>query len=173
MPPVPARRPRKRRKAPWIFAGLGVVVLVAVVGFVASTYFSHATFTIVPRSIPVNVNSTYIAQGTPATGALSYDLVPVQGTASSTVVAVDGPAVSTKAQGKVTLYNAYSAQAQRLIAGTRIAGMIRAWHLPSDRLSGDPWLHHQERQRSSLAPSRPPSRPTRPALHTTSPAART
>lgn len=120
MPPAP-KRTRKRRKAPWIIIGVCVVVVVLAAAFIASTYFSLATFTIVPRSIPVNVNSTYIAQGTPASGALSYDLVPVQGTASSTVVAVDGPQVSIKAQGKVTLYNAYSNQAQRLIAGTRIA----------------------------------------------------
>lgn len=121
MPPAQPRKTRRRRKAPWLIAISGVIVLIAIVAFVASTYFSHATFTIVPRDIPVNVNSTYIAQGTTATGALSYQVIPEQGKMSVDVPATDGPQISTKAQGKVTLYNAYSNQPQRLIAGSRIA----------------------------------------------------
>jgi len=119
VPPAP-RKKRGSRK-PWIYGGAGVIVLIVAVAFIASTYFSHATFTIVPRVVPVNVNSTYIAQGTPTAGSLSYELIPVQGTLSATVPAVDGPQTSVKAQGKVTLYNSYSAQSQRLIAGTRLS----------------------------------------------------
>lgn len=119
MPPTPPKS-RKRRKI-WPLITAGVVVIIIAAAFVASTFFSHATFTIVPRSIPVAVDSTYIAQGVAAPGTLSYDVITVRASASTTVAAVDGPQVSTKAQGKVTLYNAYSNQAQRLIAGTRLS----------------------------------------------------
>lgn len=74
-----------------------------------------------PKVLPVSVNGTYIAQNPPVAGTLTYELATLRGTASNNVPAASGPQVSTKAQGKVTLYNSYSSQAQRLIAGTRLA----------------------------------------------------
>ena len=120
-PPDQFERPRKRRLV-WPIVTLGIVVIIAVAGYVASAYFSKATFTIVPKSLPVSVNSTYVAQlSTNSSGGLIYDIITLRDVASSSVSATDGAPVSVKASGKVTLYNAYSSQAQRLIAGTRLA----------------------------------------------------
>jgi len=122
-PPPPKAPPRRNSRGGgrWILAILGTVVVIAGAGYVASSYFSRATFTLVPKTVPLAVNGTYIAQGTATGGSLSYELATVRGSASTTVAASDGPALSTKAQGKVTIYNEYSSQSQRLIAGTRLA----------------------------------------------------
>lgn len=105
----------------WIFLLMGIVVVVAIAGYIASVYFSKATFTIAPRTIPFSVDSTYVSQNTPAKGVLTYELATIKGDASATVPATDGSKISTSAKGKITVYNTYSTQSQRLIAGTRFA----------------------------------------------------
>ncbi len=113
-------RPRKKGVKKWMLVVVGLVVLVALAGIMASTYFSHATFSIVPKEIPVSVNGTYVAQATPGSGVLSYEVVTVHKSASSTIPASDGEQTVTKAQGKVTIYNTFSDATQRLVAGTRL-----------------------------------------------------
>lgn len=119
-PPRASQQRRNSSGLAWIIATLTIIVLIAGVAFVASTYFAKATFSIIPRKIPVSISGTYIAQANPGNGVLTYELITLRGSASSTIPAVDGPVISTKAQGKVTMYNSYSTQSQRLIAGTRI-----------------------------------------------------
>jgi hypothetical protein len=126
-PPPPSMhvRPKARKgNFRWMLVTFGIILVVAAVGFVASTYFSRATFTIVPKSVPVAVNGTIVAQHAASATAgdgLIYETITVRSTATTTVPASDGPSVSTKAQGRVTIYNAYSESSQQLIAGTRIA----------------------------------------------------
>ncbi len=118
---APARKRGSGSGLWWTFVTIGVLAVVIGAGYIASVYFSRATFTVVPRSIPLSVSGTYVAQGTPAAGALLYELVVVQSTASTTVPATDSAVSTTKAEGSVTLYNTYSPEPQRLIAGTRLA----------------------------------------------------
>ncbi len=119
---TPPPEPRKSgRKRVWLIATLAIVVLIAGAAYVASTYFAQATFTITPKSIPVSVNGTYVIPASGPAGTLVYDVVAVHGSASTTVAATDGPQISTKAQGRITLNNEYSADSVRLIAGTRLA----------------------------------------------------
>ena len=118
---APKRSKKTRGSKKLLYILLGIIVVVAGVGYVASVYFSKASFTIVPKIVPVNVNSTYIAQSPTNKTPLSYELVVVKGTATATVPATDGPQLSSIAKGKMTFYNAYSAQTQRLIAGTHIS----------------------------------------------------
>lgn len=142
--PTRARRPRgPHNRLKWLLIALGIIVVVGVIGFIASSYYSRATFTIVPKVIPISVNGTYVAQAVPVTGSLSYEVVTVKGSASSTVPATDGPVVSTKATGKITLYNSFSAATVRLIAGTRFsneAGLVyrlsSSLVIPGDSTSG-------------------------------------
>ncbi len=118
----PIMTPRALKKSGgkrWLLIFMGIVVIVAAAGYVASVYFSRATFTIVPKTIPFSVNSTYLSQNTPGKGVLAYDLATIKGDLSATVAATDGPQLSTSAKGKITIYNSYSIQTQRLIAGTR------------------------------------------------------
>lgn len=118
VPPPQNNKPRRSRKI--FFISIILIVMVTGMAYVASAYFSHATFTISPKTIPIEVNSTYVAQNT-TESSLKYDLAVVKGSASVTVPAIDGPEISTSAKGKITIYNNYSSQPQRLIAGTRFA----------------------------------------------------
>jgi len=123
-PPPRTHKPRNNTFR-WLFVTVGIIVIVAGVGFIASTYFSRATFTIIPKTFPVAVGGTYVAQFTmipnSAADALTYEIVTIRATATSTITASDGPSTVTKAEGKVTIYNTYSDTSQRLVAGTRLA----------------------------------------------------
>ncbi|HEX7724274.1 MAG TPA: hypothetical protein VF438_00870 [Candidatus Paceibacterota bacterium] len=119
------RKSSRASKAKKIGVGIVVAVIAIVAGtaYIASTYFSHATFTIVPVTIPITVSSnTIVATGTSTPGYIRYQILKYSGAASTTLPAADGTVTSTKATGSVTLFNAYSTQGQRLIAGTRFAG---------------------------------------------------
>lgn len=120
-PILPSHNTKKSGTKKWIFVLMGIVIIVAVVGYVTSVYFSHASFTIVPKTVPFTVNSAYISQNTPGKGVLTYDLASIKGDLSANVPAIDGPKLSTSAKGKIVVYNSYSTQTQRLIAGTRFA----------------------------------------------------
>ncbi len=115
-------RPRKRSGTrTFLLIIMGIVVIVAIAGYIASVYFSRASFTIVPKVVPFTVDSTYISQSVPGKGVLVYEIATMKGDSSVTVPAADGSKISTSAKGKVTLYNSFSAQSQRLIAGTRLS----------------------------------------------------
>ena len=103
----------------WFFVCCAVIGIVVLTAWVASTYFSKATFTISPKVYPITVNGTYIAKGTPGP-SLSYELVNFTGSATTTVPSADGAPVSTKAQGTVTIYND-NPQVQKLVAGSRLS----------------------------------------------------
>ncbi|MFA6554171.1 MAG: hypothetical protein WCS89_01555 [Candidatus Paceibacterota bacterium] len=120
-PPVEKKPRRKIKIGKWPIITVGVIVLIAIIGYFASSFYSQATFTIVPKVVPVTVNSTYVAQGTPESNGLSYQIITKKITATTTVTAVNGPMTNTKASGKVTFYNSYSSQAVRLVAGTRLS----------------------------------------------------
>ena len=136
--PPPVHRPKKsndRRNSRrlWLAIIIAVVLLVAGTAFIASRAFSRATFTIVPVVVPINVgNMTIVATGTSTPGYIKYDVVKYGGTATTTLPAVDGPLISIKSSGTVTLYNYFAPTGQRLIAGTRFvngAGLI--YRLPN------------------------------------------
>lgn len=112
-------KPRKRRRWPW--AVVGVVAAAAAAGYASSAYFSRATFDIVPVIIPVSTNTTVVASKSAASSTIAYETARFDASASASVPAINGPYVSTKATGTVTVYNAYSGQSQRLIAGTRLS----------------------------------------------------
>jgi len=122
---VAEKRNKKKTRLPWLFSILGVIVIIAGIAFGISGHFATATFNLVPKIIPVNVNGTYIipnASGASSTplGSFGYETISLSGTASTTVPATQGSFTQTKAQGSITLYNSYSSQSQKIVAGTRI-----------------------------------------------------
>lgn len=118
-PPHSHIEKHSKKKHGWLSIILITIVVVMASGWIASVYFSSATFTIVPKRYPVTINGTYIAQAV-AGSLLSYEISNITDTASLVVTATESSSVSTKAQGKVTLFNANS-QAQRLVAGSRLS----------------------------------------------------
>ncbi len=120
MTPPSHKHKSHKRKGMWAIITLGVVVLVVVAAFIASTYFSRAVFAITPKVIPVTVNNTLVIKPD-VTSDIFYEVITMKSTESSTVAAKSGAAVSVKAEGTVTVYNASSPSSIRLIVGTRIA----------------------------------------------------
>ena len=120
-PPLPKRKSSSRRRGRFAFVALLVVVAAVIAGYAASTRFSHAAFTLAARTVPVSISAAVVFSGTSTPGYVSYQTIKLSAAASTTVAAADGPVISTKAHGSVTIYNAYSAQSQRLVAGTRLA----------------------------------------------------
>jgi len=111
---------KKRSRFPWVLSTLGLVVILAGIAFGIAGHFASAVFTLTPRSLPVAVNSTYIIPSA-FPGSFGYDLVALSGQASTTIPATQGSYTESKAQGSVTVYNAYSATSQRLVAGSRLS----------------------------------------------------
>ncbi|MEN9913213.1 MAG: hypothetical protein RLY66_621 [Candidatus Parcubacteria bacterium] len=131
-PPHKKKRSGSKRL---LFVLMGIVVVVAGAGYVASVYFSRAAFTIVPKMVPITVNGAYTAQAAGTKGTLTYELAVVKGSANISVVATDGPSISTSAKGKITVYNKYVAAPQRLIAGTRFADSTGRIYRLTDSIS--------------------------------------
>jgi hypothetical protein len=98
---------------------VGAIVMIGVIAYLASTYFSRAVFTIVPKTLSVSVDGNFVAASAPKDGLLLYTLIKAEDFASTTVPATDGPSLSAKAQGAINIFNAYSIGARKLIAGTR------------------------------------------------------
>jgi len=112
---------KSRNGLRWILITIGIIVVVTGIGYVASVYFSRATFTLVPRSVAIDINGVYIAQENTSTSTIiSYEPIIITSVASTTVPAIVGASISSKAHGTIVLYNSFGTQSQRLIAGTRL-----------------------------------------------------
>lgn len=124
-PPMNKVRSSKHRGWIWFVIIPGATAILAGLGFFISLEFSRATFTLVPRTVSVSINGVYTIKHASNVSLdeniLVYEIVSAKSSASTTVPATDGPHLTTKAQGKVTIYNSYSSQPQRLVAGTRIS----------------------------------------------------
>ncbi len=120
---LPQRKEKRnltnKHQSKWVVLALGIFVIIAGIFFILSDYYSYATFTIIPKIIPIAIDKTYITEANTG-NSIVYELASFKGFATTTIPASSGPSVSTKAQGKITLYNSFSAQPQRLVAGTRL-----------------------------------------------------
>lgn len=97
----------------------GVVLVCAIGGVLLSTVFAGATVSVTARQAQVTPPASLIAQPNAPAGSLSYQIITTSRTASTTVPANGTQHVSRAASGVLTIYNAYSAESQRLIANTR------------------------------------------------------
>lgn len=119
----PARKKHRRSgtglKILLIF--IGSIVAIGIIGYFASQFYAIATFDIVPKSYPIKVSKTVVAQANSTTGSVTYDIITISDTATVSVPSTNGAYQETKSTGKMIVYNDYSSAAQRLIAGTRLA----------------------------------------------------
>jgi hypothetical protein len=116
-----AKRKAVRAKIWWAAATFVVVTVVIITGYIASIYFSRATFTIAAVTMPVPVDTTIVATATSSAGYLSYKTITVNGNAQVAVPATTGIFSAAKAKGSITIYDSYSKDPQRLNAGTRLS----------------------------------------------------
>lgn len=115
---VSHRRPRPRSSHFWIWVVL-VVMLFSGFGLLISTTFAGATVTVYPRAETVTPPAMLVAAPNAPIGTLPYQTVSVSRTASVDVPAQGTRQVSRPASGTIIISNAYSADSQRLIPGTR------------------------------------------------------
>lgn len=108
---------RGGRKLLWL--GAIIVVVSAIGGLLLSTLFAGAVVTVTPREAEVTVPPTLNAQPNAPVGTLSYEVMTVTRSASTTVQATGSKEVSKTASGSITIYNLFSTEEQRLIANTR------------------------------------------------------
>jgi hypothetical protein len=124
----PPRRPAKispsgKRRLPSILLTFGIIFIgIAIIAVALSLLYSKAAVTITPKTAQIDVNGTFTAKkgdASATSGTLYYNVVTATESASQSVPAVDGPTISTKAKGTVTLYNEQETQ-QKIVAGTRL-----------------------------------------------------
>lgn len=94
----------------------GVCVLIYFI--LSVTVFFHATIVATPKTERVVLNAHITAEKDAATG-LSFTVFSLTATETKDVLATETKTVSTKASGKIVVYNEYSAVSQRLIKNTR------------------------------------------------------
>jgi len=97
---------------------LGIVALVIAASMGALFYFSSAEVDVTPNSVSAAVQSSFTA--TKGAGALPFEIITAQKTATQSVAGSGTKTVTSFASGNITIYNTQS-KAQRLIVNTRFA----------------------------------------------------
>jgi hypothetical protein len=120
--PEKKRRSKKSSSNKGLLIFLGSLIIFAGLGYFASQVYAVAKFDIIPKSYPVNVNKTVVAQSSSSNNGLTYQVITLKDEMELSVPSTDGAYEESKATGKVIIYNDYSTASQRLIAGTRLSG---------------------------------------------------
>jgi len=111
-----SREPSPHPRFSYITLGVAALVIVASIG--ALFYFSNAEVDVTPNSVSAAVQSPFTA--TKSAGALPFEIITAQKTATQSVAGNGTKTVTSFASGNITIYNTQS-KAQRLIANTRFA----------------------------------------------------
>ncbi len=114
--------PRSKKKSgKYILSFIIVFICIGVIALALSLSYSKAVVTITPKVMEFDINGTFTAKKDAASGDLKYEVITLNEEESQSLPATAGSLVETKAKGKAIIYNNYSASAQTLVAGTRIA----------------------------------------------------
>ncbi len=111
--------PQNKKSKKWLFGGLTVLAIVVFV-FVMMTIFSSAKVSVTAKSQPINI-SMKIEAGPEMSGVsrVPYEIIKITKTKSVSVEATEEEMLERKASGKITIYNNFSNDPQRLITRTR------------------------------------------------------
>ena len=117
------REPRRFPKKT-VMVILGVIVLGVIAAYVTSVFFDHANITINFKKMAWSYQNNFTANKSAVGIDPTNNIIPAQIFTSTKNVTESFPGslikqVSQKAQGTITIYNAYSAAPQELIATTR------------------------------------------------------
>lgn len=113
----PARKKSVSSKK--IIYGLGIAVFCAVVFWAGTAIFAHADISLRFQKTPWQDASLVTASIDPNVGAIKAQIFNPVKSATPLFPASGKSQVSYKAEGKMTIYNAYSSKAQQLVATTR------------------------------------------------------
>jgi len=110
------------KKVLWI--GIGVVVVIVLALAIVTWGFGHVAITIDFKQTPWSVQSNFVADKSvaainPATDVIPAQVFTTQKNTTQLFPATGSANVSIKAQGTITIYNAYSSAPQELVATTR------------------------------------------------------
>jgi hypothetical protein len=106
----------KRRRV-FVTASIGVVIITS--GFIMNVLLGGADITVFPKTRDVSVQSEFKTFTEPKVNELGYELLALEATGERQVKASGKEQVSTRAEGKIFVYNTKSATPQRLIKNTR------------------------------------------------------
>ena len=107
--------PRSGRSLVFMVTGALIALVLGI-----SIFISGATITITPRSATLALDNTFTAVKDGVGAVLPYELVAISKEEASVIPSSGSTNVATKATGRVILYNAYSATAQKLLINTRL-----------------------------------------------------
>lgn len=107
--------PKKKSKI-WFY--LSSLVLILVIAFAVSAFFKSATIKVSPKQETKSISESFVAKKDVATG-LSFQTVTVTKDVEKTATATGEEKVDRKSNGKIVIYNNYSAQSQKLVSTTR------------------------------------------------------
>lgn len=131
-PPQPIRlKPEGSGFVTFALIAAGILVAAGIAIGVMSTVFHEAYVSVTPQRFSAVVDETLSAA--PADPTLPYQKVEVTDTATKTVAATGSQHVENHASGTITVYNAYTTTAQRLITNTRFQtsdGLVFRIHTP-------------------------------------------
>lgn len=100
-------------------AVLMFVVLGFVLSFLYGVFFYDAIVEITPKSAEVAMQERDFVAGSGASSTIPFHLMTISGEESTELAATGEKNVSTKASGKIVIYNDFNTQNQRLIKNTR------------------------------------------------------
>lgn len=109
-------QPRRPRYALW---AAGVVVFSIFLFFLFSLLWSGAKVVVMPKTVDVSVNGTFMAKKNADAASMPFELMTVVRETTKNVPAQGTETVSVPAKGQIIVYNDYSGAAQRLITNTR------------------------------------------------------
>lgn len=106
-----------KRKRVFVTASIGVVIVV--VAFITNILLGGAEITVYPKSRDVSVQSEFSTYTQPKANELGFELFTLDATGERQVKASGKEQVTTRAEGKLFVYNTKSTSPQRLIKNTR------------------------------------------------------
>src|SRR3989338_1238365 len=114
--PIQGKGARKNSPMIWVIALVSLCAL-----FVAfSTLFVGATITVTPKSIPFSLDKELFTAEKDSTGTLAYQTMVVAGLKTLPVDTKESKETSSRAEGTVTIFNAFSSKLVNLLIDTRL-----------------------------------------------------
>lgn len=112
-------QPQKKRSSRGLFFAVTLVLVVGGFLFFLLNSFASAKVSIDPKRENIDLNLTFDISQSGANGALGYEVIETKKETGIEVEASGEEMAEIKASGKITIYNNFSAEEQRLIARTR------------------------------------------------------